>query len=269
MARYDKATEEFMSKLAGEQKPVEPADASGDEEKDLSLRPIRVLKSLSKLKVNPREGITKTLIRLTARNVMEKDSALKVLSLYQFMNDHYKRDWWDWEPETLWRSLEVDHLEGEGATPDEIKNAVMALQLCVNAMAPFEHWHIFEKVGHAFNWNPVSFAIVQPLEPDEAALAMAVLRKIQPRNTFEPEVLVYVAACAKSAGMVYLPDNMAPGVQEKLNDITFEIELRDATKKAWEDKELPKDGALRDQVEIQIQRLEDVKTLLVKENLYA
>jgi hypothetical protein len=136
-------------------------------------------------------------------------------------------------------------------------------------MAPFEHWHIFEKVGHAFNWNPVSFQIVQPLEPDEAALAMAILGKIQPRAKFENEVLIYVAACAKSAGMVYLPDNIAPGVQEKLNEITFEHALRDAVKKSWEEMSLPKNEALSSQVEIQIHRIQDIKDLLVKENLYA
>lgn len=262
MANYDKATSDFITKIAGE------ADASPAEE-HLSLDPLRVAKRISKGAKNPRDAIAKYLVSTATKSLMEKDSSIKILKLYGFMNDHYDRAWWDWEPETIWKSLESDHLDGEGSTPDELKNAVMALQLCVNSMAPFEHWHIFEKVGHAFNWNPVNFEIVQPLEPDEAALAMQILRRIQPRSIFDDEVLSYVAVCAKSAGMVWLPDSMTPGVQEKLSAITYEHQLRDATKKAWEEKYLPGDELLRSQIEIQLARLKDVADLILSEGVSA
>lgn len=265
MANYDKATQEFISKTVGDvpQKEVKPAEES------LSLKPIRVARQILRGIEDPKKTIAKAIIRATAADVMEKSSVLKVLSLYQFMNDHYGREWWDWEPETIWATLEADHLDTEGGTPDEIKSAVMALQLCVNSMAAFEHWHIFEKVGHAFNWNPVDFAIVQPLEPDEAVLTMGLLKRIQPKTAFESEVLYYVAVCAKSAGMVYLPQEWAPGVQEKLDEITFEHGLRDATKKGWDEKVLPTSDLLRYQVEIQLSRLQDVKDLLDKEGVSA
>lgn len=266
MAHYDKATSDFITKIAGS---VPDTVADAPDEEHLSLDPLRAAKRLTKGVKNPREALAKYLVSTATKSLMEKDSSIKILKLYGFMNDHYDREWWDWEPETIWKSLETDHLDGEGSTPDELKNAVMALQLCVNSMAPFEHWHIFEKVGHAFSWNPVNFEIVQPLEPDEAALAMQLMRRIQPKSIFDDEVLSYVAVCAKSAGMVWLPDSMAPGVQDKLDGITYELALRDAAKKAWEEKALPGDDLLKSQVEIQLARLRDVAELLGKESVGA
>lgn len=266
MAHYDKATSDFINKISGEAQTTEPETP---EDLRSSLKPLRLARQVIKAISEPEKSLGRVLVRAAAHGMMEKDSSIKILNLYQFMNDHHNRLWWDWEPETIWKTIESDHMDGEGSTPEELKSAVMALQLCVNSMAPFEHWHIFEKVGHAFNWNPVDFSILQPLEPDEAALAMQILKKIQPKSTFDDEVLSYVAVCAKAAGMVWLPDNMAPGVQPKLDEITFEYLLRDATKKAWEDKTLPGDAILRFQVEVQIQRLQDVQDLLGKEGLGA
>ena len=277
MPRYDQHTQDFMRELMGDMEPsenghaivkaaegVKPAtEAPPTPESDrISTKPLRLAKQLLRGMEDPRKAIGKAVIRLAAHELMDKEGSVKILSLYKFMNEHYKREWWDWEPETIWTMLEQDHLD---ATPEELRNAIQALQVILNTFAPFEHWHIFENVGHAFNMNPVSFSVVQPLEPDEAALTMEILRRIRPATEYEVEVLIYVATCAKVAGMVYLPDDMFPGVQKHLDEITFEHLLRDATKKAWETKEMPKGRVLREQVEVQIYRLLDVKRYLSKE----
>ena len=286
MPRYDQHTQDFMRELMGDMEPSEnghaivksagvlkssteaPAATSAPESERIPTKPLRLAKQLLRGMEDPRKAIGKAVVRLAAHELMDKEGSIKILSLYKFMNEHYKREWWDWEPETIWTMLEQDHLD---ATPDELRNAIQALQVILNTFAPFEHWHIFENVGHAFNMNPVSFAVVQPLEPDEAALTMEILRRIRPATEYEVEVLIYIATCAKVAGMVYLPDDMFPGVQKYLDEITFEHLLRDATKKVWEN---PKDGISsaqhrsgisRDQVEVQIYRLLDVKRYLSKE----
>jgi len=262
MPSYDKATEDFMTKFSGETLPAK--EEQKPEENSLSLNPLRTVRQIVKGVDDPRKALAKVLVRAATNQIMDKAGSIKILMLYQLMNDKHGREWWDWEPETIWHMIEADHIEGQ--TPEETKNVIMALQLTLNSMAPFEHWHIFEKVGHAFNWNPVSFEIVQPLEPDEACLAMVLLSRIQRKAVFEDEVLTYVAVCAKSGGVAYLPPELAPGVQDKLNEITFEYHLRDATKKAWESSTQPKaDDPLRDQVEIQLHRLNDIKDLLSRE----
>ena len=280
MPRYDQHTQDFMRELMGDMVPSEnghaivkaaeggkpateaPVATHTSESDRISTKPLRMAKQILRGMEDPRKALGKAVVKMVAHELMDKEGSMKILSLYRFMNEHYKREWWDWEPETIWTMLEQDHLD---ATPDELRNAIQALQVILNTFAPFEHWHVFENVGHAFNMNPVSFSVVQPLEPDEIALTIHILSRIRPSTEYELEILQYISACAKNAGMVYLPEDMFPGAQKCLDEITFEHPLRDATKKAWETKEMPKGRVLREQVEVQIYRLLDVKRYLSKE----
>lgn len=258
MPRYDEHTEKFMRDTVGAPKEEKKEDKGPR----LTTKPIRVARAVLKGTEDPHGMLGKFLVSEAAKS-LAKLAELKILQLYGFMNDHYGREWWDWEPETLWQTLREDHFS-EG-TPEEIRSAIQALQLTVKTMFPFELWHIFEKVGHAFNLNPVNFTIVQALEPDEAALTMGILRRIQPKTPFEPEVLIYVATCAKIAGMVFLPDEMFPGVQKFLDEITFEHDLRDTVKGLWGRAA----GRLNVAEKIQLERLHEVQEYLVRGGLYA
>lgn len=260
MARIDKPTEDFMKAVSGTGEP-KPDDA------DLSLKPIRLARSISKGIDNPKKALGKLLVNAVINTAtseeLNKQSELTALNLYRFLNEHYERRWWDWEPETIWKMLQNDHFN-EG-TPSELKDAVMALQVSVNTFAPFEHWNIFEKIGHALNFNHVDFGVLQPLEVNEAALAIGVLAKIRPDTQYDSEVLAYIATCAKMAGMVYLPQDMFPGVQSHLDSLNFDASLRDKVKNIWEKKDLPSNDAEK----IQIERLTEIKDFLKKGGLDA
>ena len=245
MPHRDEHTKDFMRRVMGEDSEGEP---------NVSLKPLRILKNMTDIASNPKRNLGRFLVRQTTRELMEKDGSLNVLGVYKYMNDNHARGWWDWEPETIWATLEDSHLSD--GTPDEIKNMVMALQTVLNTFAPFEHWHIFEKVSQAFNQNHVDFSTLQPAGPQEAAMTMAVLAKIRPGTEYDPEVLIYVATCANVAGMVFLPEELFPGVQKYLDDMTFEHQIRDVTKKVWEgDKAAVRDHA----IDIQIGRLQEVR----------
>ena len=252
MARIDDLTREFMNKVAGTQEKEPEAPET------LSLKPMRVLKQVVQGSQNPHQAFGKLLIRAATREVLDKEGSLNVFSLYRFLNDHYSRQWWDWEPETIWAELQRDHFS-EG-TPEEIKDMTMALQVTLNSHSPFEHWHVFENIAHAFSSNPVSFAVLQPSEPDEIALAMQVLSRIRPEEKFDREVLMYIAVCAKSAGMVWLPQDLFPGVQTYLDEITFEHEFRDKISQLWEKKA----AGETDAEQIQIARLKEVHEYVAK-----
>lgn len=255
MARIDDLTREFMNKVAGTQETKEP-----ESPESLSLKPIRLLKQVVRGSANPQQAFGKLLVRAATHELLDKEGSLNVFSLYRFLNDHYGRRWWDWEPETIWAELQRDHFS-EG-TPEEIRDMTMALQVTLNSHAPFEHWHIFEKIAHAFSANPVSFSILQPLEPDEAALAMQALSRIRPEEKYDREVLMYIAVCVKSAGMVLAPEELFPGVQTYLDEITFEHDLRDKVKTIWEKKD--KTPSVTDAEEIQIERLKEVHEYVAK-----
>lgn len=253
MPLNDEHTTDFMKSVLGEEQ-IAPD----------KLKPLRVIKQLASIAQDPR-NIGKFLVRKSTKDLMSKEGSLHVLGVYRFLNEHYGREWWDWEPETIWASLEKDH-RAEG-TPDEIKNMVMALQTILNSFAPFEHWHIFEKISHAFNQNHVDFGTLQPTELDEVAFTLFILNQIRPNTEYDSEVLQYIAVCANMSGMVFLPEDIFPEVQKHLDEMTFEHHLRDVTKMVWEGGALPPEDQilLRHQVEIQIARLKDIQEYLNSE----
>jgi hypothetical protein len=158
------------------------------------LDPLRDAKRLAGFIKNPEKAVVSALVR----SAIEKKGHLSPIKIYQELNTRFGQEWWDWEPETIWQM--VDSLATE-----ELKNIVMALQCIVNTEFPFEHWHVFEKVGQALNLQPVAFGILQPLEPHHASLTIYLLKTIRPKAEFEPEVLGYVAAVLHDAGITWAP----------------------------------------------------------------
>lgn len=195
MGRFDKNTLDFMEKIA---------DESASEEKKRDLSKLRTFKSVVNSIQDPHKALGKALVSgVTMKALFDKEAGVTVLGIYGILNEHYGREWWQWEPETVWTTLQKSH----GIDPDEdLRNLISALQLTVTTNQPFENWHIFEKVGHAFNFNPVNFGIVQPLEIEEAALTLKLLRTIRPKQEFDSEICAYLAASARNAGLVALPE---------------------------------------------------------------
>lgn len=189
----------------------------------------RVAKDLIKGKRLVSSVVRRSLEHEVAELVKEGAGPFPMVSLFQSLNHHYGDAWPTWAPETLWKTMPMP--EGE---VDAIKNAVQALQVVATTNAPFEDWHIFEKVGHAFCLEPVNFGQIEPLEPDHAAYAVYVLQQLRPQLEFESEVKGYVAACAKRAGLVYLPTELFPeGCQALLDGLGNDLELRDQIAAVW------------------------------------
>lgn len=251
MSNYDQATQNFMTTVAN--KPVAAAPIPEPEEADSYGR----LKQLGFAIRSPLKALGSLAYKAFTKDVdddgIQKTSGITTIGIYSFLNDNYKREWWDWEPETIWQTLSMDDIQVD----EELKDTVLALQVCVTTMAPFEHWHIFENVGHAFNGNPVLFNMVQPLEPDECSLAHKILRLLQPKTEYESEILGYIAMCARNAGLVFLPEELFPkGCQKYLEDVTWDKDLIKRTRDTWYSD---RKGDVPDDVAVQIGRLQDVK----------
>lgn len=250
MAKFDSATEAFIAKVADL-----PAD-HGQKHPD---RPVKDALGLAKKVINaahdPKKVVSRAIIGLTAKELL-KEGSVPVLRLFGLLNDNYGTEWHDWEPETIWDTLSRE----QGITLDrELKDMVLALQLTVNTNGPFEHWHVFEKVGHAFNENIVDFQILQPLELDEAALTLSVLGKIRKAIDVEDEVCGYIAAVAKESGVVYLPLELFPErCQQRLDSLYNNEPLRDSVKKLWHKKPKSTDN-LEEVLSLQLGILEDIR----------
>lgn len=239
MAQLDHATKAYASAL-------------DDKPQKTILDPLRAAKAVVRFAENPQ----KTVLRAMVRASMEKDGHLSPLKIFHLLNDHYGESWHDWEPETIWATLE----RGEGLHPDDaLKNVVMALQITASTDYPFEHWHAFEKVGQAFNMNHVDFFAVQPLELNEISWTIYALKLVKPKAVFDHEIMAYIAAAAHDAGVTYLPPELfGSAAQAELAKLAEDHSgIGALTAAAWPSKPGPEgqDVALR----IQLARLNEIK----------
>lgn len=178
------------------------------------------------------------------------------LSVYAQMNGKYGQDWWDWEPETVWETLNRDfglELEEDGV------NIIGALQTILNTNQAHEHWHVFEKVGHAFNGNHVDFSILQPLELDEIAVTLSVLNEVRPKQGYLSDIPAYIAASAKNSGVVYLPESFfGKEAQRYLDHMSNDLSLKKRVRALWEEGGKPETDA----EDIQLRRLDEIREYL-------
>jgi len=184
--------------------------------------------------------------------------ATSVLKIYSLLNDKYDRDWWDWEPETIWTTISKE-LEIPIEEKDRVfKDMVGALQVLLSTDQPFQSWSVFENTCHAFNGNMVLFGQLQPAELNEIAWALYVMGRIQPKAELSLSVTGYIAACAKNAGVVYLPPDIFPVVSQKqLDSMHNDLGLKSQVASIWP-KVLVNDSALS----IQLMRLKEIKEYL-------
>lgn len=257
MANYDESTQRFMEDVSGKPHPGPKPDLK----KDLTVIgkgvTRAVLNKQPKSLVGAAIRVADDIAHPSKIDEIEKNAAIRpnmIIRLYAALNTHFDREWHDWEPETLWKELPEIGFQ----VTDELKNAVMALQVIVNTNAPFEQWHIYENVGHAFAGNDVNFSIVQPLELTEIAALNQVLKRIRPHESFLPEICGYIAACAKTAGVVYLaPDLFGEGCQSFLDEMNNDLELKERVMKVWPASTHPEEATA-----IQLARLSEVREYL-------
>lgn len=235
MELTDRATKDFASKLAEE---VTLADE------------LKALKTVAKVIQNPTKALPrlaqKTLLDATFKKEGAPRPGSEPVKMFGYMNEHFGQAWWEWEPETL-----RARLGARMRLTDEVMNLVQALQLVAGTDAPFEHWHVFEKVGHAFAGGIVDFQVMQPLEPDEVAFAYRVLSKLRPHAQFDEEVAIYMAVCCHHAGMVYLPPDLFPPAADlALRKMTHEKNLEVATEASWKTGQATDNPVLAHQLEL-------------------
>jgi hypothetical protein len=253
MAHYDKDTSKFISDVSGEhtQKPKRLLGTH---------QIVGFAKDLAKDRHKVEGAIAKRVISLATKatiDSLEKNAGDSILGIYNMMNQNFKSAWLDWEPETLWVTLEREF----GVKPtDQMREALMAMTVICKTNFPFEDYHIFEKVGHALNLNMVHFSDIDPLEPHEVAKLHKILTMIRPQEKYEAEVLAYIGACAKHAGYVFLPENLFPlEAQHYLDILGNDENLKNQVSEAYSK------GITTSAIEpigVQLERLYTIKELI-------
>jgi len=154
---------------------------------------------------------------------------MKILSVYNELNDEYGDSWLEFEPETIRGIEDVGELKF---------NAIMALQTIFSSQSDgngiyFTDWRIFEKIVLTFIGVVPDFNEIEHAEPHEIHYVCNLLKRIVGDVDFNSEVSDYVVASYKTENIVYCP------FYKKVDEKLPEDELKRKVREIWE--QLPED----------------------------
>lgn len=247
MATYDKPTTDFIKSF--EDKIEKKIEAIQEHPVGEALRAAKTTTMLGQPK-NIVMGIVRKGIHDNL--VSEKIASLTdPLEIFAVMNKSFGRDWFDWEPETIWKTI-----GGNTELEPKIRNIILCLQVLVKTNQVHEQWHIFENAVHAFNGNHVDFSTLQPCELNEIAKAIKIIRKVRPTEDFDSEVYIYIATVAKTSGVVYLPEDLfGRESQDHLDNLVNDLELKKEVQNRWPNGPKSDDSLA---LKIQLLRLKEI-----------
>lgn len=125
-----------------------------------------------------------------------------------------------WKPETLFaaidrkigmsnayieEALQSFHETGvlKTSVPMQVRQKIYALRIIATSDTAHNQWHIFEKIGCAFNDRIANFGVVEKLSPGECARTISIIEAVRP-DEYAKEIKVYVAASAHEDGLLTL-----------------------------------------------------------------
>lgn len=119
-------------------------------------------------------------------------------TLCAYIDENYS----GWTKEQVADALVSFHEAGVLTTsvPPLVRQKLYALRTIMTSDTAHVEWHIFEKVGCAFNNRLADFSTVEPMSFSECAVTIALMDIIRP-DTLGHEVLAYVAAACHQAGL--------------------------------------------------------------------
>lgn len=103
-----------------------------------------------------------------------------------------------------------------------MRQKIYAIRVVATTDIPHNEWHIFEKVGCAFNDRVAQFGVVERLSAGECARTIAVIESIRP-DEYSNEVKVYIAASAHIDGILTLrPSKYLKMAEYQLEQVNFQ-----------------------------------------------
>lgn len=108
-----------------------------------------------------------------------------------------------WDEQKVSDALKSFHASGIIKTdvPQLVREKLYAIRVVATSDTAHTEWHVFEKVGGAFNDRTAKFGTVEPLSAAECARTIAVMENIRP-DSYSDEVKIYVAACCHEYGLL-------------------------------------------------------------------
>jgi hypothetical protein len=143
--------------------------------------------------------------RAEIRRVFE-DPRVCATTLVTALFDMFGSEVASWEPETIESAVSDD----VGAQAPRLNmDKIQALLLALTTDVPFNDALAFNRLGEAFNNDPVDVATIDPLTPDQAAWAIAELALTAPGVGYGDNVKKYVQAIFELHGLPGLPASIS------------------------------------------------------------
>lgn len=157
-----------------------------------------------------------------------------------------------WDGQKVQEAIEYFHKTGALKTdiPQLVREKIYAIRVVATSNSAQTEWHVFEKVGGAFNDRIAKFGLVEALTPAEAARTVAIIENIRP-DEYSNEIKIYLATCCHEDGLYTVaPVKWLSMAEQYLQQMNSEA------------TQTPIDPALRDKITQRYQELKARKTTL-------
>ncbi|MCK4306552.1 MAG: hypothetical protein KAY24_20080 [Candidatus Eisenbacteria sp.] len=117
--------------------------------------------------------------------------------------DQYGTDWFEWEPETLWREIMDDF-----RTPsisDHVKSKIQAMKTIHITDWAFSKWEVFCPIIQALNNNIPDFEVLRRPTVSQLFVGVDMMTMVRADVPFSPEVQKFCAASLLDAGVICAP----------------------------------------------------------------
>jgi hypothetical protein len=113
------------------------------------------------------------------------------------------RKYHGWTEERLAAALEKFHTTGliETDVDPLVRQKLYAIRVVSTSDTAHSEWHVFEKIGAAFNDRMPHFGIMEPLSAAECARTVALIENIR-SDSYSNEIKIYIAAACQQDGLL-------------------------------------------------------------------
>lgn len=156
-------------------------------------------------------------------------SPLKIANIFKI-----NKEWIDFEPETLWVLLRKEvGASSKSDLPEELKNMISAVRLCMSSDRPYKEWDVFENTALALNGEIPVVDMVQEIHFAEVVWAKMVMADLS-KSEWSEDVKFYMANVAHKDGFISVPKSMKFMEKELIETSKAPKGMRDLVTKTYE-----------------------------------
>jgi hypothetical protein len=155
----------------------------------------------------------------SARNIFVHHDTHPIVLDIKLM-DQYGTDWFEWEPETLWREI-MDDFRAPSIS-DHVKGKIQAVKTIHITDWCFTKWEVFCPIIQALNNNIPDFEVIRRPTISQLFAGVDIMTMIRNDVEFSQEVQDFIGAAMIDAGVTCAPQPLA-FCQDEIIEIQAEL----------------------------------------------